>query len=123
MFFREFGLNVEDYQTNQFIVTFPNTQLDVIFKKVAICPTGYWGSKPLVPGFLRTAMSIHIANGPVTSRRPGDSRRLRSHISQPKPAQVLPQEYIEFIDADNDERNRLISYDFDETPLFRSRSL
>jgi hypothetical protein len=71
-FFREFGLKVEDYQTNQFIVTFPNTQLDVIFNKqfhrVAPCPAGYslyWGSKPLVPGFVRRAASIHMHKVPM----------------------------------------------------------
>jgi hypothetical protein len=71
-FFQQFGLAVEDYQTNQFIVTFPNLQLDVIlnkeFGRVGECPNGYslyWGAKPLVPGLVRTAASIHMHRVPM----------------------------------------------------------
>jgi hypothetical protein len=71
-FFRIFGLNVESYQTSQFIVTFPNKQLDVVlnkeFDRVDACPSGYslyWGAKPLVPGLVHRAASIHMHTIPM----------------------------------------------------------
>jgi hypothetical protein len=70
--FSEFGLSVENYQTNQFIVTFPNSQLEIVLDKqfnlTSQCPTGYrlfGGAKPLVPGRVHNAASIHMHKVPM----------------------------------------------------------
>jgi hypothetical protein len=71
-FFRTFGLNVESYQTSQFIVMFPTTQLDIVlkkeFNKVRACPSGYSlysGAIPFVPGLVHRAASIHMHTIPM----------------------------------------------------------
>jgi hypothetical protein len=71
-FFGVMGLNIMDWQTNRFIVTFPNHMLDVVFEKkwnrVEICPETYHlypGSVGLVPGRPRVAASIHMHRVPM----------------------------------------------------------
>jgi len=67
-FFHHFGLNINNWQTNRFIVTFPNTEIQIIKRqewgKVPICPkNGYKLSPslpPLYPGFVRKAVCIHM---------------------------------------------------------------
>jgi hypothetical protein len=71
-FFKRLGLDVMDWQTNKFIVTFPNHMLDVIWQKkwnkVRMCPDAYHlfpGSVGLVPGRPRVAASIHMHRVPM----------------------------------------------------------
>jgi hypothetical protein len=71
-FFSQFGQNIMDYQTNKFIVTWPNHMLDVIFKreteKVQKCPETYQlfsGAPGLLPCPCRTAVSIHMHRVPM----------------------------------------------------------
>jgi hypothetical protein len=76
-FFKEFGLDVMNYQTNKFIVTWPNDLMDVIFEKqyedVKKCPDVYHlylGSKGLLPAPCRTAASIHMHRVPMDKAWP-----------------------------------------------------
>lgn len=71
-FFREMGLDVMDYQTNKFIVTWPLTQTDVILKKqyseVRPCPPYYQlypGAPKLLPCPAHTAASVHFHRVPM----------------------------------------------------------
>lgn len=71
-FMAELGYDVMDSQTNQFIVTFPNQQLDLIFEKrfneIPKCPKEYhlyFGSKGLKPCPVRTAASLHMHRVPM----------------------------------------------------------
>jgi hypothetical protein len=71
-FFKLFGLDVMNFQTPQFIVTWPNHLLDVIFQKkwdtVPDCPDVYRlypAAKGLLPGRCRTAASIHMHRVPM----------------------------------------------------------
>jgi hypothetical protein len=71
-FLRQLGVDVMDYQTNKFIVTWPNHLLDVIFEKqyhdVRMCPPSYAlypGARGLKPGPCRTAASIHMHRVPM----------------------------------------------------------
>jgi hypothetical protein len=72
-FLKENGMDSMKWQTNKFIVTWPNQQLDVIFKRkyevVDVCPEFYYlvGGNPkgLVPGRARSAASIHMHRVPM----------------------------------------------------------
>ncbi|KAK8886860.1 hypothetical protein M9Y10_037893 [Tritrichomonas musculus] len=71
-FFQGLGLNVMDYQTNKFIVTWPLTQTDVILKKkyaeVKDCPPYYQlyeGGPKLLPCPAHTAASVHFHRVPM----------------------------------------------------------
>jgi hypothetical protein len=71
-FFNDMGLNIMDWQTNRFVVTFPNHMRDVIFgrkwSKVGSCPKTYHlypGSVGLVPGRPRVAASVHMHRVPM----------------------------------------------------------
>jgi hypothetical protein len=71
-FFRDLGLDVMDYQTNKFIVTWPNHLLDVVYQKqwhrVRSCPETYSlyrGGKGLKPARAREAASIHMHRVPM----------------------------------------------------------
>jgi len=61
-----------DWQTNKFIVTWPNHMLDIIFNKewgkIKKCPAAYHlypGGAGLVPGYARQAASIHMHRVPM----------------------------------------------------------
>jgi hypothetical protein len=76
-FLKQFGVDVMNYQTNKFIVTWPNHLLDVIFKKeyesVPKCPPTYAlypGARGLKPGPCRTAASIHMHRVPMDQAWP-----------------------------------------------------
>jgi hypothetical protein len=71
-FLSQFGQNIMDYQTNKFIVTWPNHMLDIIFNKqwdkIQKCPDTYHlyrGAPGLVPCPCRTAVSIHMHRVPM----------------------------------------------------------
>ena len=72
-FFKEFNLSVNDWKTNKFIVTFPNTELNIIkynqWNKIKKCPiNGYNLSKTLpslFPGNVRSAVCIHMHKVPM----------------------------------------------------------
>jgi hypothetical protein len=71
-FLGELGLNIMDYQTNKFIVTFPCFDLDVVlekkWEKVGRCPKTYHlypGSVGLLPAPPRVAASIHMHRVPM----------------------------------------------------------
>ncbi|OHT01203.1 hypothetical protein TRFO_32028 [Tritrichomonas foetus] len=71
-FFKELGLDVMDYQTNKFIVTWPLYQNDVILQKkfdqVKECPEFYqlYSNAPkLIPCPGHTAASIHMHRIPM----------------------------------------------------------
>jgi hypothetical protein len=72
VFMQEMGLNLMDYQTNKFIVTWPCFDLDVILEKkwdkVHPCPPTYHlypGSVGLAPARARVAASIHMHRVPM----------------------------------------------------------
>lgn len=73
VFFHHMGLDVMDYQSNRFIVTFPLWDLDVIFHRrygrVKTCPRGYYlypnANPPLVPGAIRGAACLHMHKVPM----------------------------------------------------------
>ena len=67
-----FHLTVPDYISNKFIVTWPNTELDIIYKKeyykVGQCPKYYHlfpGAFDLIPCPALTAVSIHMHRVPM----------------------------------------------------------
>lgn len=71
-FIEHFGLNVEDYISNKFVVTYPNTQLNVIkdwdFSPVKTCPKFYRlyrGGPKMKPCTLSDAVSIHMHKVPM----------------------------------------------------------
>jgi hypothetical protein len=71
-FFSSLNLNVLDYQTSKFIVTWPNHLLDVIYQKkwdtVRPCPETYRlfpGGIGLKPARAREAASIHMHRVPM----------------------------------------------------------
>ena len=67
-----FNLTVTDYVSNKFIVTWPNTEGEIIYKKqyykVGKCPK-YYHLYPSAPGLTpcppRTAVSIHMHKVPM----------------------------------------------------------
>ena len=72
-FFSYMGLDVMDYQTNRFIVTFPLFDLEVIshkrYSRVKTCPPAYYlypnANPPLVPGSIRNAACLHMHKVPM----------------------------------------------------------
>ncbi|OHT16017.1 hypothetical protein TRFO_13500 [Tritrichomonas foetus] len=71
-FFKKMGLDVMDYQTNKFIVTWPNTENDVILKKqyskVPKCPPYYQlypNAPKLIPAPAHTVASVHMHRVPM----------------------------------------------------------
>lgn len=66
------NIKVEDWMTNKFIVTWPNTETDIIMKRqyerVANCPKVYRlfpSAAPMLPCPARTAASIHMHRIPM----------------------------------------------------------
>ena len=71
-FLNELGVDIMKFQSNQFIVTWPNTENDIILKRkyenVRQCPISYQlysGSVGLKPCPARTAASIHMHRVPM----------------------------------------------------------
>jgi hypothetical protein len=71
-FLAGFGIQIMDWRSSKFIVTWPTDMLDVIFQKewskVQKCPKTYSlypGGAELVPGYARQAAAIHMHQVPM----------------------------------------------------------